>query len=79
MLTQEMLIAEIVALCPNFHGTITIDTALREELMFSSLKMMMLVVQLEELAGMEIPIEKLHEVQTVGDLFNLICETVNET
>lgn len=79
MITQEMLIDEITALCPNFHGTITIDTALREKLMFSSLKMMMLVVQLEELTGMEIPIEELHEVQTVGALLNLICETVNET
>lgn len=74
MITQEMLISEIAVLCPKFHGTITPDSSLRDDLMFSSLKMMMLVVRLEELSGMEIPVERLYEVKTVGDLLKLMCK-----
>ena len=74
MITQEILIGEIAALCPKFCGTITLDSSLREDLMFSSLKMMMFVVRLEELSGIEIPIEQLYKVKTVGDLLNLMCK-----
>lgn len=78
MITQDMIIDEVRKLAPTSCSKITVDSLLREDLVFSSLKFMMLLVHLEELLDCSIPIENSHEIRTVGDLLTFIKEVENQ-
>ncbi len=78
MITQEILIDEIRKLAPASCVEISINSSLRDELAFSSLKLMMLIVYLEDLLDCSIPMENFHEIHTVGDLLMLVKKVENQ-
>lgn len=71
-MTKEVLIHEV-----NKLSSIpaALDSRLQEDLMLSSLKMMMLIVRIEELTEKDFPMTKMGDVHTVQDLYTLINDS----
>lgn len=64
---------EIIAEQLNCDGeTIGLDTSFKDDLGADSLDLFELVMALEEEYGLEIPAEKLSDVETVGDIIEYL-------
>lgn len=79
----ERLVGIIEEIAGNNHQRkIKYDTRLIEDLGFDSLKMMQVIVAVEDEFGVDVPIPKLVQVKTVADLGTVVtalCETSIET
>lgn len=71
-LNREIL--SVVHSSTESEAEITNSTHLIKEMGLSSIEIMMLVFDLENTFGVDIPVSKLRHVQTVGDLGQLVSD-----
>ena len=72
MITEEAIITEIRKLCDDAEMQINTGFRLKQDLSFSSLKIMLLILRIEEITGKEVQTEQFHDLMTIRDLLSIV-------